>query len=68
MKIITEFDPEEWVYLKHDPDQLRRMIVEIRITKMGWVYKVMCGTEESEHYEFELDENPIQSFPKKLST
>lgn len=64
MNIKTEYDIEDVVFLKHDPDQLKRMIVEISVSKMGYQYCLLCGTEESWHYEFELAEkkNVLQKF------
>ncbi|MFL5811498.1 MAG: hypothetical protein ACJ749_18380 [Flavisolibacter sp.] len=54
MKIITKYDIEDWVYLVHDPEQVERMITEIRVTKTSHVYTLMCGTEESDHFDFEI--------------
>lgn len=54
MDIKTKYDPEQFVYLKHDPDQQKRMIVEIIVTKKEKKYLLACGTEISDHYEYEL--------------
>ena len=42
------------VYLKHDVDQLPRMIVEIRLRKDETIFDVQSGTEISSHSAFEM--------------
>jgi len=54
MDIKTKYNPEEWVYLVHDPEQHRRMITEFRMSKKGRQYLLVCGAEESLHFEYEL--------------
>jgi hypothetical protein len=58
MKINTKYNIEDSVYLVTDAEQSERIIISITILPNSLiVYSVMCGTESSEHYEFELCEN-----------
>jgi hypothetical protein len=55
MNITTKYEPKQYVYLVHDTDQQKRMITEIRIiTPKLHQYLLVCGCEESWHYEYEL--------------
>lgn len=55
MIIENGFDIGDIVYLKHDPEQLARMIVGVSVYKNGeHMYKMVAGSTQSEHYEFEL--------------
>jgi len=54
MNIKTKYNPEEIVYLVHDPEQFERMVTEINVTRNGHRYLLVCGSEESLHYEFEI--------------
>jgi hypothetical protein len=57
MKINTKYNIEDSVYLVTDAEQSERIIISITILPNSLiVYSVMCGTESSEHYEFELCE------------
>jgi hypothetical protein len=42
------------VYLKTDKDQCKRMVTGICIRPQGITYALVCGTNESWHYEFEI--------------
>jgi len=42
------------VYLKHDIEQLPRMVVEIRLRKDETIFDVQSGTEISSHSAFEM--------------
>lgn len=46
------------VYLKHDPEQIKRMIVDINFEggPERIAYGLACGAERSLHYESELSE------------
>jgi len=54
MKVNNKFDIGQVVYLHHDPDQILRMITEIRVAYTGLVYCLSCGEGVSLHYEIEL--------------
>lgn len=63
MKIETNFDIGEIVYLITDNEQLGRMITAIKITGNNNVtYLLSYGTSETWHYEieFSLEENIIK--------
>jgi len=54
MTIINNFNIEDMVYLKHDIEQLPRMIIEIHIRKYDVIYMVQSGEDISHHNDFEL--------------
>jgi len=55
MVLDNEFDFGDIVYLKTDKEQCPRIVICILSYKAGeLVYKVVCGTLESNHYPFEL--------------
>ena len=55
MEIKTKYDIQQVVFLSHDPDQLARMIIEIRIISPKiHKYVLVCGAEESDHYHYEI--------------
>jgi len=55
MEVKTKYDLKQFVYLVHDPDQSKRMIIEIIIvTPKLFKYMLRCGSDESEHYEHEI--------------
>lgn len=55
MKISTEYNLEQLVYLATDPEQNQRVVTAISIYPNNLVmYTLVCGTEESTHYGFEL--------------
>lgn len=56
MKIETEFDIEEIVILKTDPEKYERIITNITINPNGVPrYSISCGEKDSSHYEFEIE-------------
>lgn len=57
--VENNFSIEDIVYLKHDPEQLPRMIIEIRIRKYDILYEVQSGTNISSHHDFELSTSKI---------
>lgn len=67
MEIKTKYDPEQMVYLVHDPDQYQRMIVDIIVNKKSKRYLLRCGSEESEHYESELSTERNKSLAMNLN-
>jgi hypothetical protein len=54
MEFKTKYEVWQFVYLRHDPEQFPRMIVDYCIDKSGIQYLLRCGTEETYHYENEL--------------
>jgi len=60
MTINNRFSIGDFVYLKTDTDQLKRIIVGIKITPGSLVYFLEQGLDSSEHYEFELSEEKDQ--------
>lgn len=52
--IDNKFDIGQEVYLKTDPDQLKRIIDRFIIYRAEILYGCACGTQSSEHYDFEL--------------
>lgn len=59
IEIENNFNICDMVYLKHDIEQLPRMIIEIRIRKYDIIYDVQSGLEISSHNDFELSKNKI---------
>lgn len=49
-----EYNPEDIVYLKTDPDILPRMVTGYKVTKKDITYELSCGTLVSWHYGFEI--------------
>jgi hypothetical protein len=42
------------VYLKTDPDQSARIVVQIILTPGAALFTLACGSEFSNHYDFEI--------------
>lgn len=59
MEIPNNFNIEDIVYLKHDIEQLPRMIIEIHIRKYDIIYMIQSGQEISHHHDFELSKTKI---------
>ena len=56
MRIDTIYDIGEYVYLKTDNEQKQRLIIQITIQPDKTLqYNVRCGTEDSWHYEIEIN-------------
>lgn len=56
--IEHEYTFGDYVYIKTDPEQYERQIVEIVIHESGMIiYALQCGVDRSHHYEFELTQN-----------
>jgi hypothetical protein len=54
------------IYLRTDPYQMPRLIVSIEMNiSNGLLYKVVCGTELSMHYEEELSTERNTSYIQK---
>jgi hypothetical protein len=54
MTINNEFEIKEIVYLRHDMEQLPRMITGIIWDGHKIMYEMISGVEVSQHYEFEV--------------
>ena len=54
MRIDTQFSIGDMVFLTTDPEQKRRVVLAITIAGFGLAYSLACGTEVSDHYEFEI--------------
>ena len=55
IKLFVEYEMEEYVYLKTDPDQEQRMVTGYKIVpKNTIIYLLTCGTIETPHYDFEI--------------
>lgn len=70
MELKTKYDLKQMVYLAHDPEQLPRMITGILfITPKLVKYLVVCGIEESEHYEYEIssDKDEVKALTQKTT-
>ena len=52
--IENSFNIGEIVYLRHDIEQLPRMIVGININKYNILYELISGTVVSNHLDFEM--------------
>lgn len=54
MNIPNEYDIEDILYLKHDIEQLPRMVTGIIWDGHKVMYEVISGNDVSQHYQFEL--------------
>lgn len=54
MNIPNQYNIEDILYLKHDMEQLPRMVTAIIWDGHKVMYEVISGTVLSQHYEFEL--------------
>ena len=53
--IDVDFAIGDFVYLKHDFDQKKYMVISYMIDKSSEpLYTLICGTTESRHYSFEI--------------
>lgn len=48
------FSEKDMVFVKHDIEQMPRMIIGVEISNDSVVYNCMSGTELSNHYAYEL--------------
>jgi len=56
--VIEHWPLGGFVYLKHDPEQLKRMIVGFTVFEKDLLYSLKVGENDSEHYDYELDFEP----------
>lgn len=54
MTLNNEYKIQEILYLRHDIEQLPRMVTAIIWDGHKIMYEVISGVEVSQHYEFEL--------------
>jgi len=57
MNIDNKFEIEEVVFLITDNEQSLRIVTAIQVSKRQLLYRLVCGTSESWHYEFEISSN-----------
>ena len=48
------FNIEDIIYLKHDIEQLPRMIIEVVLRKHDIMYGLQCGPEMTYHSDYEM--------------
>ena len=56
MVVDNKYNIGQTVYLKHDPEQLKRIVQSIQINPGNLSYCLGCGSVGSWHYEFEISE------------
>lgn len=54
MIIENKYNIGDSVYLKTDTDQNERIVSGLLIRKTHLIYYLVCGTNESAHYDFEI--------------
>lgn len=52
--VENKYEKGEVVYLKTDKDQLPRMVYGFEVNGSDVLYKLVCGTLSSAHYDFEI--------------
>lgn len=55
-KIITDYSIGNLVYLKTDPEQKERIVIEITISEGSISYNLACGVNSSWHFSCEIAE------------
>lgn len=50
------------VYLKTDPEQFKRIVSGILIRKGHVVFYLICGVEETAHYDYEITTERVLMF------
>jgi len=59
MYISNKFSRGDFVYLTTDPEQKKRVVICITVfDRDDLSYTVQCGTERSDHYDFEISLEP----------
>jgi len=57
LKIPVEFEIGQEVYLKTDPDQIKRMVVKYEVSNKDLIYAIQVGAESfTWHYGFEISD------------
>lgn len=54
----SKYDIGDFVYIITDEEQKRRQITGINFRSTGVVYEVFFGIQRSEHYDFEISDQP----------
>jgi hypothetical protein len=54
MIIKCQYNLGDFVYLKTDADQKKRMVKQICVSNKGIECNLVCGTENTWHSEFEI--------------
>lgn len=55
IKVEIEYDTEDIVYLRTDPERLPRMVVGVLLTPIGVMYLLRMGGEDvTDHYGCEI--------------
>lgn len=49
-----EFKINTFVYLRSDPEQLKRLVTGILLFESATQYRLSCGTEETDHWTHEI--------------
>lgn len=57
INIDNKYSIGDIVYLKTDREQLQRIVFSINITKLELTYRLACGSQISDHYDFEISIN-----------
>jgi hypothetical protein len=59
MIIDNKFDLKQFVYIKTDIDQLKRIVTAIIVCPdNSYLYECTLGVSSSKHYDFELSTEP----------
>lgn len=54
MVIDNKYEFGDIVYLKTDRDQFERIVIGIKVSPIGILYRVAVGAVETDHYDMEL--------------
>ena len=54
MEIPNDYNIEDIIYLKHDIEQLPRMVTAIIWDGHKVMYEVICAESVSQHYQYEI--------------
>lgn len=61
MYVDNKFEIGSFVYLSTDPDQFKRIVVCIKVNKYDLIYILQFCSTYSEHYDFEITNEPDQN-------
>ena len=56
MEYNLKFGLWQTVVLVHDPDRVKRMVVQAKVSGVGVMYSLAVGDKESWHYEAEVEQ------------
>jgi hypothetical protein len=57
MRVDNKFELEDIVFLITDTEQNARIVTAIQISKNSIIYRLVCGVNESWHYDYEIATN-----------